>query len=60
MLAVELTSPCSEIVQKALDQGLLLNVTADSVIRLLPPLIITDEEAERICDVVCTLVEEQP
>ncbi|MAW29799.1 MAG: aspartate aminotransferase family protein [Gammaproteobacteria bacterium] len=59
MLAVELTSPCSEIVQKALDQGLLLNVTADSVIRLLPPLIITDEEAERICDVVCTLVEEQ-
>ena len=55
MLAVELTSPCSEI-----DQGLLLNVTADSVIRLLPPLIITDEEAERICDVVCTLVEEQP
>ncbi len=60
MLAVELTSPCSEIVQKALDQGLLINVTADSVIRLLPPLIITDEEAERICDVVCTLVEEQP
>ena len=60
MLAVELTSPCSEIVQKALDQGLLLNVTADSVIRLLPPLIITDEEAEQICDVVCTLVEEQP
>ena len=60
MLAVELTSPCSEIVQKALDQGLLINVTADSVIRLLPPLIITDEEAERICDVVCALVEEQP
>ena len=60
MLAVELTSPCSEIVQKALDQGLLLNVSADSVIRLLPPLIITDEEAERICDGVCTLVEEQP
>ena len=60
MLAVELTSPCSEIVQKALDQGLLINVTADSVIRLLPPLIITDEEAEQICDVVCTLVEEQP
>jgi len=60
MLAVELTSPCSEIVQKALDQRLLLNVTADSVIRLLPPLIITDEEAERICDVVCTLVEEHP
>ncbi|MEM7363173.1 MAG: aspartate aminotransferase family protein [Pseudomonadota bacterium] len=60
MLAVELTSPCTEIVQKAMDQGLLLNVTADSVIRLLPPLTITDEEAERICDVVCTLVEEQP
>lgn len=60
MLAVELTSPCTDIVQKAMDLGLLLNVTADSVIRLLPPLTITDEEADRICDVVCTLVEEQP
>ena len=60
MLAVELTSPCTDIVQKAMDLGLLLNVTADSVVRLLPPLTITDEEADRICDVVCTLVEEQP
>jgi acetylornithine/N-succinyldiaminopimelate aminotransferase len=46
MLAVELDRPCKELLQMALERGLLINVTADSVIRLLPPLILTDDEAD--------------
>ncbi len=58
MIGIELDSNCSDLVQKAFDRGLLINVTAESVIRLLPPLIITDEEADQICDIICSLVEE--
>jgi len=46
MLAVELDRPCKELMKLALDRGILINVTADSVIRLLPPLILTDDEAD--------------
>jgi len=48
MLAVELDRPCKEIVTLALERGLLVNVTADSVVRLLPPLILSDTEADQI------------
>ncbi len=57
MIGIELDQPCGELVQKAMAKGLLLNVTADSVIRLLPPLIISDDEADQICEIVCSLVE---
>lgn len=56
MLAVQLTEPCPEIVGSALDAGLLLNVTADSVIRLLPPLVMSDEEADDMVDRVVGLI----
>ncbi len=58
MIGIELDAPCGELVQQAMDQGLLINVTADRVIRLLPPLIINEEEADQICDMVCGLVEQ--
>jgi len=48
MLAVELDRPCKEILTLALEHGLLLNITADSVVRLLPPLILSDAEADQI------------
>jgi acetylornithine/N-succinyldiaminopimelate aminotransferase len=48
MLAVELDRPCKEILHLALERGLLVNITADSVVRLLPPLILTDAEADQI------------
>ncbi len=48
MLAVELDRPCRDIMGLALARGLLVNVTAERVIRLLPPLILSDEEADRI------------
>lgn len=45
MIAIEMTQPCGELVTLALENGLLINVTAEKVVRLLPPLIMTDEEA---------------
>ena len=58
MIGIEMDSPCTELVQKAQDRGLLINVAVDNVIRLLPPLTITDEEADQICDGVISLVKE--
>ncbi len=57
MLAIELDRPCAEILQQALDAGLLLNVTAGNVVRLLPPLIITDDEAEQIVRLTTELIK---
>ena len=57
MLGIELDQPCGALVPLAKEQGLLINVTADSVIRLLPPLILTEEEADLIVDSVCRLVK---
>ena len=48
LLAIELDRPCKDIMHIALEQGLLLNVTADKVVRLLPPLILTDAEADQV------------
>jgi len=56
LLAVEVNAPCPQVVTQAMERGLLLNVTQDSVIRLLPPLILTDEEADRIVATVVELV----
>lgn len=57
MIGIELNSPCGDLVAKGLEKGILINVAADKVIRLLPPLTITDDEAEQICEIVCQLVE---
>ena len=56
MLGIELDRPCGDLVSRALDQHLLINVTAQSVVRLLPPLILTDDEAEQITDQVAGLI----
>jgi acetylornithine/N-succinyldiaminopimelate aminotransferase len=58
MLAIELDRPCKELMQLALNRGILLNVTADSVIRLLPPLILTDDEAELLVRGLAGVVRE--
>lgn len=56
MVGIELDRPCGELVTRALEQALLINVTAERVIRLLPPLIISDEVCDEIVDKVATLV----
>jgi len=48
MIGVELTRPCAELVALARDKGLLINVTADKVVRLLPALIMTEEQADKM------------
>ncbi|MCW9004328.1 MAG: aspartate aminotransferase family protein [Gammaproteobacteria bacterium] len=57
MIGIELDRDCPELVQQALDKGLLINVTAGSVVRLLPPLILTDEQADQIITTVCDLIK---
>ncbi|MCG5514617.1 MULTISPECIES: acetylornithine transaminase [unclassified Ectothiorhodospira] len=57
MIGIELDRPCAELVGQALAAGLLINVTAERVIRLLPPLIIDQAQADEIIDTVATLVE---
>jgi acetylornithine/N-succinyldiaminopimelate aminotransferase len=58
MLAIELNRPCNEIVQDALDRGLLINVTVDTVVRLLPPLILRAAEAGQLTDGVADITRE--
>ncbi len=56
LIGIELDRPCKELVAQALDRGLLINVTADKVVRLLPPLILDDAQAERLVHDVSTLI----
>ncbi len=58
MLAVELDRPCGEILHQALEAGLLLNVTAERIVRLLPPLILSDEEADQIVSITSRLIRD--
>ena len=57
MLGIELDRACGELVQQALQRKLLINVTAEKVVRLLPPLILSDEQAGEIASTVCELIE---
>jgi acetylornithine/N-succinyldiaminopimelate aminotransferase len=58
MIGVELTRPCGELVKQALENGLLISVTADSVIRLVPPLILSTAEADELAGILCPLVRQ--
>ena len=57
MIGIELTRPCGVLLGRAAQAGLLLSVTADSVIRLVPPLILSHEEAEQIVGILCPLIK---
>jgi len=58
MFGIELTKPCAELVKNALAKKILINVTADNVIRLLPPLVLNKNEAKDLIDLVSELVIE--
>lgn len=60
MIGVELNRPCGDLVQRALEQGLLINVTMDNVIRLLPPLVLRENEAKQIVSILVPLVQQLP
>lgn len=58
MIGIELDRPCGELVTRALAAGLLINVTAERVIRLLPPLIFSDDDATQLVTILAGLVHE--
>jgi len=57
MIGIELKEPCGELVKHALDAGLVINVTADNVIRLLPPLVMKEAEARQVVERLVPLVK---
>ena len=56
MIGIELKQPCTELMAHALEQGILINVTAQSTIRLLPPLILNDTDADLLIELVTALI----
>jgi acetylornithine aminotransferase len=57
MIGIELDRPCTELVKLALDAGLVINVTADSVIRLLPALVMSEAEGRQVVERLAPLVK---
>jgi acetylornithine aminotransferase len=57
MLGIELDRPCGVILTRAAEAGLMLSVTADKVIRLVPPLILSADEAAQIVAILCPLIK---
>ena len=58
MLGIELSVPCGEILKRAADNGLLLSVTADTVIRMVPSLIMTTAEADKVVAILAPLIRQ--
>jgi len=58
MIGIELERPCGELLSRAADAGLMISVTADRVIRLVPPLILSAPEAQQIVAILCPLIKD--
>ena len=58
MLGIELSQPCAALVGQAADNGLLISVTADTVVRLVPPLIISAAEIDELVGILCPLIKQ--
>ena len=58
MLGIDLAKPCGVILTQAAENGLLLSVTADTVVRLVPPLILSIAEADEIVAILCPLIKQ--
>ena len=57
MIGIELNQPCAELVKVALEAGLLINVTSDTVVRLLPPLVMSDDESAELVKRLSGLIQ---
>ncbi len=58
MIGIELDRPCGDLARLALDAGLLINVTADKVVRLLPPLVINEAESRELVSRLSALIKQ--
>ena len=56
MIGIELAKPCGALINRAAEAGLLISVTADNVVRLLPPLILSADEARQLAAILCPLI----
>jgi acetylornithine aminotransferase len=56
MVGIELDRPCGDLVKHALEAGLLINVTADKVVRLLPPLVLSNADAKHLVETLASLI----
>jgi len=57
MIGIELAQPCGALMGQAADAGLLISVTSDKVIRIVPPLIMTRDEAQEVIDILTPLIQ---
>jgi acetylornithine aminotransferase len=57
MLGLELTKPCGALTLRAAEAGLLISVTADTVVRMVPPLIMTEAEADEVVAILVPLIK---
>lgn len=57
MVAIELNAPCPELVAIAAEAGLIINVTGGNRVRLLPPLTLSDQEAQLLVDTLCPIIK---
>ncbi len=58
MIGIELNKPCKSLFSTAMAAGLIINVTADTVIRLLPPFIMTDDQADQVLAILTPLIKD--
>ncbi|HEY0268855.1 MAG TPA: aminotransferase class III-fold pyridoxal phosphate-dependent enzyme, partial [Methyloradius sp.] len=58
MIGIELDRSCTALVKKALEAKVLINVTADTVVRLLPPLVMSQAEAQQLVDTLAALIKD--
>jgi acetylornithine aminotransferase len=58
MIGIELAIPCSALMQQCLDKGLLISVTAESVVRLVPPLIVSTAEVDAMVVILAPLIRD--
>ncbi len=58
MIGIELNKPCKSLFMAAMEKGLIINVTADSVIRLLPPFVMTDDEVDQVVAILVPLIKD--
>ena len=58
MLGIELAKPCGALVSRAAENGLLISVTADTVVRMVPSLIMSTAEADEVVAILCPLIKQ--
>jgi acetylornithine aminotransferase len=58
MIGIELDRPCAPLLGRSAESGLMISVTAERVVRLLPALIMSAEEAKQIVAILCPLIKD--